>query len=182
MLDRQRPLIHWPGPTITDSQRAQFRDQGYVVVPGAITDAQLAAGRVPWSPERSSRNHRHRARGFHFLWPRFEGEHASAARLSIGTPARQTSRAELIRPDVDEPDFAQIATTIPPWSHRPGGPHVDGVSPLAPDGTPYTFSMLAGVWLSDQEEQYHGNLHVWPGTHLRFGDYLASEVPTLWAS
>jgi hypothetical protein len=36
-----------------------------------------------------------------------------------------------------------------------------------------TFSLLAGVWLTDQTEPDHGNLYVWPGTHLRFGQYLA---------
>ena len=35
--------------------------------------------------------------------------------------------------------------------------------------------MLAGVWLTDQLEEYHGNLHVWPGTHRRFGEYLAEH-------
>ncbi len=158
---------------ITDSQRAQFREQGYVVVPGVLTDAQLAAGRrtvaamLEQEPPAGV--------GVHFLWPRFEGEHALLdlyRDAGIGELAGQ-----LIRPDlaIEEPDFAQVATTIPPWPHRPGGPHVDGVTPLAADGVPGTFTLLAGLWLTDHEQLDRGNLYVWPGTHLRLGSYLAEH-------
>jgi hypothetical protein len=158
---------------ITDEQRAQFREQGYVVVPGVLTDAQLAAGRrtvaamLEQEPPTDV--------GFHFLWPRFNGEHELLdlyREIGLGELAGQ-----LIRPDlsVDEPDFAQVATTIPPWPHRPGGPHVDGITPLAADGVPGTFTMLAGLWLTDHEQLDRGNLYVWPGTHLGLGAYLAEH-------
>ncbi|MEV5962569.1 phytanoyl-CoA dioxygenase family protein [Kribbella sp. NPDC051952] len=160
---------------ISDTQRVQFREQGYVVIPAVLTDERVTTGRKLVAKELEKEPPAPGHVGFHFAWPRFEdGTHPL---LDYYRDTVAELAAELVRPEygVDEPDFAQIATTIPPWSHRPGGPHVDGVSPLAPDGTPYTFSMLAGVWLSDQEEQYHGNLHVWPGTHLRFGEYLAAR-------
>jgi Phytanoyl-CoA dioxygenase (PhyH) len=158
---------------ITDEQRAQFREQGYVVVPGVLTDAQLAAGRrtvaamLEQEPPTDV--------GFHFLWQRFNGEHELLdlyREIGLGELAGQ-----LIRPDlsVDEPDFAQVATTIPPWPHRPGGPHVDGITPLAADGVPGTFTMLAGLWLTDHEQFDRGNLYVWPGTHLGLGAYLAEH-------
>ena len=35
--------------------------------------------------------------------------------------------------------------------------------------------MLAGLWLTDQTELNRGNLWIWPGTHLRFGEYLAEH-------
>ena len=72
-------------------------------------------------------------------------------------------------------DFAQVATTIPPWPHGPDGPHIDGITPCLDDGTPGTFSMLAGLWLTAHEEPDHGNLYVWPGTRLRLGAYLAEH-------
>jgi hypothetical protein len=75
----------------------------------------------------------------------------------------------------DDPDFAQVATTIPAWSHRPGGPHVDGISPPLPDGQAGTFWLLAGVWLTGHEEPDRGNLWVWPGSHLRAGAWLAEH-------
>lgn len=162
-------------PHISDDQRSAFRDTGYVVVPGVLTDVQVARGRelVAAALERQPPEPAHV--GSHFVWPRFkDGPHPL---LDLYRDTVADLAAELVLPElgVDEPDFAQIATTIPPWSHRPGAPHVDGVTPLLPDGTPGTFSMLAGIWLTDQEELYQGNLHVWPGTHLRFGEYLAEH-------
>ena len=160
---------------MTASMRTTFREQGFVVVPGVLTEEQLASGRKLVAAELEKEPPAAGHVGIHFVWPRFEA--GSHPLLDFYRETVAPLAAELVRPElgVDDPDFAQIATTIPPWSHRPGSPHVDGVSPLAPDGSPYTFSMLAGVWLSDQQEEYHGNLHVWPGTHLRFGEYLAER-------
>jgi len=161
--------------TISATMRTTFREQGFVVVPGVLTDEQLATGRKLVAAELEKLPPEPGHVGFHFAWPRFEdGPHPL---LDLYREAVAPLAAELVRPDlgVEEPDFAQIATTIPPWSHRPGGPHVDGVTPLPQDGVPSTFSMLAGIWLTDQLEEYHGNLHVWPGTHRRFGEYLAGH-------
>ena len=162
-------------PHISDEQRIAFREQGYVVVPGVLTGEQVAVGRELFAAALATEPPEDGHVGHHFVWPRFEdGPHPL---LDFYRETVAELAAELIRLDlgVDEPGFAQIATTIPPWSHRPGGPHVDGVTPVGPDGAPSTFSVLAGVWLTDQEELYHGNLHVWPGTHLRFGAYLAEH-------
>jgi hypothetical protein len=161
--------------TISATMRTTFREQGYLVVPGVLSEDQIATGRkmVAAALEKQPPEPGHV--GSHFVWPRFkDGPHPL---LDFYSETVAPLAAELVRPElgVDEPDFAQIATTIPPWSHRPGGPHVDGVNPLGPDGTPYTFSLLAGIWLTDQLEEYHGNLHVWPGTHRRFGEYLAEH-------
>jgi hypothetical protein len=161
--------------TITAAMRTTFREQGFLVVPGVLSTEQLATGRDLVAAELDHQPPAPGQVGPHFAWPRFEnGQHPL---LDFYREAVAPLAAELVRPELglDDPDFAQIATTIPPWPHRPGLPHVDGVSPLAPDGTPYTFSMLAGVWLTDQQEEYQGNLHVWPGTHLRFGKYLAER-------
>ena len=64
------------------------------------------------------------------------------------------------------PPDAQVALNIPPDPHRPGGHHVDGVSVTEPDGRPGTFTLLAGVLLTDQSRPDMGNLWVRPGTHL----------------
>ena len=52
---------------------------------------------------------------------------------------------------------------------------MDGLTPCEPDGRPGTFPLLAGVWLTDQSRPDTGNLWIWPGTHLRFGQYLAER-------
>ncbi|HEY7433373.1 MAG TPA: phytanoyl-CoA dioxygenase family protein [Streptosporangiaceae bacterium] len=161
---------------ITAEQRAAFREQGFVVVPAALDGGQLARGRnlvgQLLAAEPPAQGHV----GPYFLWPRFgEAGHPLLdfyADTGIAALARGLLRADL---ELEEPDFAQLATTIPPWPHRPGGPHVDGLTPAERGGRPGTFSLLAGVWLTDQRERYQGNLWVWPGTHLRFGSYLADR-------
>jgi hypothetical protein len=110
------------------------------------------------------------------LWPRFG--RAGHRLLDLYRQAGIGNLAgQLLRPEypVQEPESAQVAITIPPWPHRPGGPHVDGLSPTEPDGRPGTFSLLAGLWLSDHHRPNRGNVWLWPGTHLRFGRYLADH-------
>ncbi len=58
----------------------------------------------------------------------------------------------------------QIALNIPPYDHRPGGPHIDGHRPE--QAAPLCFTMLAAVYLVDESEKDSGNLWVWPGSHL----------------
>jgi len=178
---------------ITAAARAAFREQGFVVIPRAIDDRHVAFGRRSAAAMLMAEPPATGHVGPYFLWPRFavtphrgqltmRDERDGCVRAGdhgLLRLYRQSGLGELaaglLRPDLppDEPDFAQLATTIPPWPHRPGGPHVDGISPPLPDGTPGTFSLLAGAWLTDHSESNHGNLWVWPGTHLRFGAYLA---------
>jgi Phytanoyl-CoA dioxygenase (PhyH) len=161
---------------VTAGVRATFREQGYVVIPGVLDDAQIAAGRSLVAAMLAAEPPEPGLAGPYFLWPRFgrAGHRLLDFYRDAGIGALA---AGLLRPDLDarEPDRAQVAATIPPWPHRPGGPHVDGLTPPSPDGRPGTFSLLTGVWLSDQSEPDHGNLWVWPGTHLRFGSYLAER-------
>lgn len=158
---------------LTGAQLTQFRTQGYVVVPGVLTDAQVAAGRrvVAAMLDRNPPQ----GVGAHFLWPELHDTHP-LLRLYRAAGIADLA-AELLRPDLAllDPVQAQVATTIPPWPHIPGGPHVDGITPTMEDGTPGTFSMLAGLWLTPHENVDRGNLYVWPGTHRGFGAYLAEH-------
>jgi hypothetical protein len=182
---------------ITAADLAAFREQGFVVIRDVIDDRHLALGRRTVAAMLMAQPPAAGQTGPYFLWTRFavppESSQLTMADEHAGCPPvgdhgllrfyRQTGIGELaaglLRPDLppDQPDFAQLATTIPPWPHRPGGPHVDGISPPSPDGTPGTFSLLAGAWLTDHSEANQGNLWVWPGTHLRFGAYLACHGP-----
>lgn len=58
----------------------------------------------------------------------------------------------------------QIALNYPPHSLRPGGPHVDGHRPE--QQWPDSFTMLAAIYLVDEQQSQDGNLWVWPGSHL----------------
>ena len=75
------------------------------------------------------------------------------------------------------PREAQVALNIPPHLHRPGGPHLDGVSITEPDGRPGTFTLLAGVLITDQPRPDMGNLWVWPGTHLTHAALFREQGP-----
>jgi hypothetical protein len=161
---------------ISDQQQTVFRNQGYLVVPGVLDTGQIAVGReiVAALLERDPVPAGHV--GFHFLWPRLgpDGHPLLDFYRSAGI---SKLAGQLLRPDlaVDDPEFGQVALTIPPFRHRPGGPHVDGVTPTKADGWPGTFSLLAGAWLTDHCESDRGNLWIWPGTHLRLGQYLAER-------
>ena len=160
---------------------AAFRQQGFVVIPGALDDRQLACGRRTVAAMLTAEPPPAGHTGPYFLWPRFapaaEGGHDHGLLRFYRATGIGALAAGLLRPDLppQEPEFAQLAATIPPWPHRPGGPHVDGISQPLPDGTPGTFSLLAGAWLTDHSEPDQGNLWVWPGTHLRSGAWLAEH-------
>ena len=163
---------------VTGHTRTAFRQQGFVVVPEVLSAEQIAAGRAVVAAMLIEQPSPAGHAGPYFLWPRFN--HDDHALLDF---YRQVGLAEvanqLLRPDlsVQDPDFAQLALTIPPWPHRPGGPHVDGITPGEDDGRPGTFTLLAGIWLTDHSQPDQGNLWIWPGTHLRFGRYLAEHGP-----
>ncbi|HEY3559170.1 MAG TPA: phytanoyl-CoA dioxygenase family protein [Kribbella sp.] len=158
---------------ITQAQLTQFRDLGYVVVPGVLTDEQVTAGRraVAAMLDRNPPD----GVGAHFLWPALDDNHPLLKLYRAAGIAELA--AQLVKPELVmlEPDQAQVATTIPPWPHRPGGPHVDGITPCFDDGTPGSFTVLAGLWLTPHEQVDRGNLYVWPGTHLALGAYLAER-------
>jgi len=165
---------------ITAADRRAFREQGYVVIPEVLSAAQIDRGLAlaadlldaePVSPGYAGQLAR---------WPRFGpgGHPLLGFYRDIGLAHLA---AALVREDLplQEPGAAQLAVTIPTWRHRPGGPHLDGITPLPPDGAPGTFTLLAGVWLTDQSEPDRGNLYVWPGTHLRAGAFFAEHGAAL---
>jgi hypothetical protein len=169
--------------TVASDQLEAFRERGFVVIPGVLDERALACGHRIATAMMTAEPPPPGQAGPYFLWPRFAPARAGGSEHGLLRLYRQCGiadlAAQLLRPELppDDPDFAQLAVTIPPWPHRPGGPHVDGISPPLAPGEPGTFSMLAGVWLTDQSERHQGNLWVWPGTHHRAGAWLAESGP-----
>jgi hypothetical protein len=152
---------------LTEDDLRRFGADGYILVPGVVPEKLLIAvdaevdhlveetapvdgeasqpGQHGWFPARR-------------LLPRCE----EALRLSPVLDIAQ----ELVAPNpLDHAfDHIQVATTVPGWRHVPGGPHIDGHGPG--QDPPHSFTMLAGVLLTDQSEGQSGNLWVWPGSHL----------------
>jgi hypothetical protein len=111
--------------------------------------------------------------GFHTYDPEPVPPHPLTAPL-LETPAI-TLAEELTAPHRLVPwDLVQVATNIPPNSWTPGGPHVDGIQPKG-TAVPNTFSLLAGVFLTDQSARDSGNLWIWPGSHLTAGRWFAEH-------
>ncbi|WP_051944094.1 phytanoyl-CoA dioxygenase family protein [Streptacidiphilus rugosus] len=161
---------------ITDEMRRTFAEQGCLVVPGVLNEVELARARAEVAELLDAEPAPAGHVGPDFRWPRFGPEGHPLLDLYRRAGVADLA-AQLLRPElaVQEPDFAQLATTVPPYPWRPGGPHVDGLTPGEPSGRPGTFSLLAGIWLTDHQAPDRGNLWVWPGTHLRFGAYLAER-------
>lgn len=151
---------------LTDDDLRRFARDGYLVVPNVVAEPLLAAaddeidgliaavaphegtggpGANLWFPRRAR-------------VPRCEAVLRESAALAIA--------GELVAPlALDHAfDHIQVATTVPPWSHVPGGPHIDGHGPG--QDPPMSFTMLAGILLTDQHATQSGNLWVWPGSHL----------------
>ena len=147
---------------LTLDQRRAFATHGYVVVPGVVPEALLAAAdaevdellaRDP--PPADTVGHH-----FWFLPP----DQLPAADAALRDSGALAIADELVAPlHLDHAlDHIQVALNIPPSPHRPGAPHIDGHRPGEPIGS---FTMLAAVFLRDESRPDSGNLWVWPGSH-----------------
>lgn len=155
-----------PVAWLAEADLLRFATDGYLLIPGVVPEELLAAAdreidglTVETAPQDSDPDHSGQ-RGW-FLPPRRLPRCEDVLRLS---PAAGIAD-ELVAPNTLELafDHIQIATTAPGRSHIPGGPHIDG---HRPGQDPQSFTLLAGVLLSDQQASQSGNLWVWPGSHL----------------
>lgn len=154
----------------TEQLRALGRD-GFLVIPEVATDRIGAARRaveriIAEQPPPATH------RGFHFYWRNHVTPPDPLLACLSESPAFDLVEALIAPNKLAMPDQIQISINIPPWKHRPGGPHLDGLTPPEADGRPGTFSLLAGIFLTDQVAEDMGNLWVWPGTHWTNARYL----------
>jgi ectoine hydroxylase-related dioxygenase (phytanoyl-CoA dioxygenase family) len=147
---------------LTAEQLRVFAADGFVLVRGAVPEHLLSAADleidalVAADPPPAGTVGQH----FWFLPP---------ARLPAADAALRASGALALAGGLVAPltlDHArhhiQVALNIPPFSHRPGAPHIDGHRPNEPIGS---FTMLAAIYLSDESRPDSGDLWVWPGSH-----------------
>ncbi|MDR2986044.1 MAG: phytanoyl-CoA dioxygenase family protein [Nocardiopsaceae bacterium] len=148
---------------LSEGQLRQFGDQGYLVVPGVVperllepVDAEVDALIAESPPPVATGNHAY------FEPP---GRLPAADAALRDSPAIGLAQALVSPLPVEHAlDHIQVALNIPPHPHRPGGPHLDGHRPG--QARPYSFTMLAGIYLVDESAPDSGNLWVWPGSHL----------------
>jgi hypothetical protein len=157
------------------SQIAEFAERGFLVLPQVVPPDEVAAAaaaiddlieRDPPGPG---------VRGPHNYFPA-AGQAPGLAALLTASPAFGLAEALTGPGTLEPPGQVQVALNIPPFPHRPGMHHLDGAR-AGPDGRPGTFTMLAGVLMSDQRDPDAGNLWVWPGTHLAHGEYFRAHGP-----
>jgi hypothetical protein len=163
--------------SLNDDQLRAFAERGYVVVGNVIPRdlispaMQYIDGLIECDPPPSERH------GFHFYWRNALVPPDPLLSLVTQSPVWDIAEA-LVKPlRLAVPQQAQVSLNIPPWPHRPGGPHLDGLTPPEPSGRPGTFTMLAGILLTDQQSSDMGNLWVWPGSHEVIAAHLRRHGP-----
>ena len=156
-------------------QLEEFAQRGFLVLPGVVPQVVVdAAARaidelIDREPPGAD------VRGPFNYFPEAARAPELAALLT-GSPAFGLAEALTGPATLVAPEQVQVALNIPPFPHRPGMHHIDGFPP-EPGGRPGTFTMLAGVLMSDQRAQDAGNLWVWPGTHLTHAEYFRGHGP-----
>ncbi|MGB9365551.1 MAG: phytanoyl-CoA dioxygenase family protein [Xanthobacteraceae bacterium] len=163
--------------TLDRVQLREFAERGFIVVSNVIpADLRAAAMRaiddmISRQPPPTEK------RGFHFYW--LNDVEQPDTMLSLLTDSGVIGLVESVIAPLRLllPRQVQISLNIQPWNHRPGGPHLDGMTPPEPSGRPGTFTLLAGVILTDQTEPDMGNLWVWPRSHKVCAAYLREHGP-----
>ncbi len=112
--------------------------------------------------------------GFHFYW-RSRADGPDTIFQLIRGKLLAAAEAFVAPYSIEPPQQVQVSLNLPHWDHRPGGPHLDGCNPPEKDGRPGTYSLLAGVMLTDQPDRNMGNIWVWPGTHLENATYFRTQ-------
>jgi hypothetical protein len=154
-------------PWLTNDDFVHFASEGYVVLRNVVPEDLLAAADVEIDAliAESKPDGGDDVTGQR-TWFAARNRLPCCDAVLRNSPALAIAR-ELVSPntidhagvDGSRYDHVQIAITVPPCFHVPGGPHIDG-------WTGDSFTMLAGVLLTDQSEAQSGNLWVWPGSHL----------------
>jgi hypothetical protein len=154
--------------SLTDTDLRTFEREGYLVIPGAVPEALLAAAdaEIDGLVEDTEPHEGDGGPGVNaWFMPRARLPRCEA--LLRDAPVLAAAN-ELVAPG--ELDFAfdhvQVSTTRAPWHHVPGGPHLDGHTPRPDHEAPDSFTLLVGVLLTDQTDDQSGSLWVWPGSHL----------------
>jgi hypothetical protein len=175
------PSGDWAAPlsvrrSLSREQLEQFVELGYIVVPNVIPEEVLNAADAAIDELLKTKPPEEGHTGPHFMFHKWQEQPALAALLS-DTPA--FSLAEELTGDgaLEFPWQVQTALTYPPYIDDRGMPHVDGGMTRKADDPPRTFTMLAGMFLTDQEGDSTGNLFVWPGTHRANAAFYREHGP-----
>ena len=153
-------------PSITTEDLRAFAEDGYIVVRQIVPHDQIETTRRAVAGEISKAPPHPSSRGPYFY---FLTDIPPALLAALDDRVLPLAESLITPARFERPDHVQISLNIPQWPHVPGGPHIDGLTPPEPDGRPATFTLLAGIFLTDQTSLDAGNLWVWPGSHRKVG-------------
>jgi ectoine hydroxylase-related dioxygenase (phytanoyl-CoA dioxygenase family) len=172
------------GPTrvLTGSEKDSLRERGYVVLSGLVprerVDAALRA--INASLGRGLRPEdvpRVRATSF---CPELQKADVILD-LFRKTPAASAAASLLGSEGLERVTTGQIALSFPSEKDtRSPHPHIDGLYTPdngVPKGSVLSFTMLAGIVLSDVTTSDAGNLVAWPGSHRLLEAYFRERGP-----
>src|SRR5262249_46637148 len=160
---------------LSESEQREFGIRGYVVIrdvipPAILAEASRAIERLV-DEQPPPEGHV----GHHFYWLSSHDDGPLPA-LFYDTPLRSLANSLVSQGKIERAfDQVQVALNIPPFSHRRGAHHLDGFQ----EGhqVPATFTMLAGVLMTEQKFENAGNLWVWPGTHRTHAAFFRELGP-----
>ena len=169
---------------LTNKQKLEFYENGYISVPGVVPQLMVDAARheINHSIGTVGMNEgdleRYRAQSYCD-----EIRNAPAiVNLFNKTPILQLSESLMGEGNVQIPGSGQIALRFPGPLHvdpnEPSG-HLDGLGSgkngMAKGVYRRGFTALAVIYLADVPEPYSGNFTVWPKSHSFFADYFKKE-------
>jgi hypothetical protein len=167
---------------LTDEQINGFAERGFVLVPQVVPGDVLAEASRRIDQVTAADPPAADKRGHHFYFLETKDEPALLAPLT-GSPAFGLAEELAGAGTLEIPWQVQVALNIPPFAHRPGIPHIDaGNAEPVDEPVDGTFTLLAGILMTDQLTENSGNLWVWPGTHLAHAAYFRDHGPHLFCA
>jgi len=169
---------------LTHEQKEQFRNEGYLKLPGIVPQTLVLTARRAINAYLGANGMdpnelgRYRAQSY---CPGL-GKEAAITDLYNASPLRTVAEGLIGDGMVKPVGSGQIALRFPSLDETPRkpGPHLDGMyTPTngVKEGTIGNFTALIGVFLTDLPEPNAGNFTVWPGTHQQYEAYFREHTP-----
>ncbi len=169
---------------LSKQQFMALREEGYVVIPGAVSRILIDRARRAIHHDLGTRGmdparfDEYRGRSY---CPEVKNT-AAISDLYTASPLSGLAASAFGERALMPVGGGQIALRFPSDATmpRPPTPHIDGADyqkrhandQVPPIGTLHSFSMLCGVFLADIPTTDAGNFTVWPGTHRLIGEWV----------
>ncbi|MFI1196491.1 phytanoyl-CoA dioxygenase family protein [Micromonospora sp. NPDC020750] len=161
---------------LTREQLEEFAERGFIVIPDVVPPDLIAAANAAVDEQVRARPPVDGHVGVVYRFQQLEEAPVLAALLR-DTPAFSLAEGLTGAGALEFPETVQTALTYPPFKDAREKPHIDGGKGRKPGDPPWTFTMLAGFFLTDQSSDDTGNLFVWPGTHRDHAQLFRERGP-----